>query len=822
MPDQVRFVQDKAELKKVIDINNDQIAFQYLQSIKIFSVKYARQLHKVKFDWPNTFIRQCLRLNFNLLIIRERSPTYEVRISFWHIWQRKFVYLWDDFPGARRFSRIELGVSNFGNDDKFFLADNENIYIVRLVQVEGDKLQLKIDNKLQIHGWDDINDKKVYTVSACHSKIAIKTSSRIILFDVSTGSILFQFSSGHLSENSLTDKYLVYYDLETLQIVVRDAQSSQVISKSVNLEEQTYCRSQISNAIPFHNVRFAIQGSVLTTRLTYREHRASYWDIFIVSSLETYEVFLKYSSQGKVLRKFIPRLIQYGLVVPVKKYTSLVSMSKTITDAAFENQQTEIELPYENPLTRAYIDCLQQPDASPLQFCNELITYNRCKQSFKEYFYAHRLLMLAIQEETIDRGPNHDGEYLKWFDSLYHAGRELHLTSQTERNALKTLLAEAEQVGVIRDAALVLSAHDMTTEYRAQNSTILDLGKELLNRLVHLEDGHSSLVDAFERYKQVQNVTQLVGVALNVIPFVGGSIAAAISAGAEVLEGLAVGDLVGFGLETQNEVIMGSQTMENLLLRYTGDQLERDKLNGMDLEARENLSTHLSSCGVTPEVLRILFRNGAEQRFIHPSQVRLTTCLSPTGKTDVRDKGKARVIVDGLYDSITDPHEDAPKKDSELFEDTSTNSTKMKTNSCETPSNDEHVHRGKHWADVSDGRPSRHLDFSIWSLEELEDFEITKANVRCLKRKNASVLMAAYICGYEPDEFARFETLKDVLYKLFSISNINGLVISNRTVVPTSSLTDIIVQYIRKTHKELCEDVLLNGRVNAFIEEASQ
>lgn len=199
--------------------------------------------------------------------------------------------------------------------------------------------------------------------------------------------------------------------------------------------------------------------------------------------------------------------------------------------------------------------------------------------------------MLAIQDGTIPRPPHHDGEHLKWFDSLYHAGRELNLSSHAKRNALKTLLTEAENVGVIKDAEVILSAHDMTKEYRIQHNTVFGLGKELFNWLVRLEASHSSIADAFKRHKRVQNVTQLVGVALNVIPFVDGSIASAISAGAEVFEGLAVGDLVEFGLRTQNEIIMGSHTMENLLFRYVSDRLESDKVDAMDVQARENNDT---------------------------------------------------------------------------------------------------------------------------------------------------------------------------------------------------------------------------------------
>lgn len=619
---------------------------------------------------------------------------------------------------------------------------------------------------------------------------------------------------------------------KTLQIVVRDARSSQILSKSPylkapnlkkspNLKEQMYSPSRKSNEIPLNRVRFPVEGSVLTTPLTYCIHRENYWDIFIVSSLDTHKVFFKHSLKGEVFRKFIPQVIQYGLFVPVKKHTVLVLLPENIIGTALKNQQTDIEAPHEYPLTMAYINCLEQPDASPLRFCNELITYHRCKRTFKEYFYAHRLLMLAIQDVTIARRTDHDGEHLKWFDSLYQAGRELHLTNQAERNALKTLLSEAEQFGVIKDAALILSAHEMTTEYRAQHSIVLNLGKELFNRLVRLEDSPSSLADSFQHYKQVQNVTQLVVVALNVIPFVGGLIAAAVSAGAEVFEGIAIGELVEFGLETQNEVIMGSQTMENVLLRYASDRLESDKLDEMDVQAHEDLTSHLSSCGATPELLRILFRNGSQQRFIHPSQIGLPSSMSPTsfGEIDVDDNGNLGALVDSRYECETGHHEDARNEDSETLY--SNDNKNLKICNKEHQANYDHVRSGKDVAALSAGGPSRQLDFSTWSLEELEDFEISQANVQSLKRKNAPILMAAYICGYEPDETTRFETLKYVLYKSLSFSNINGLVISNRSVVSVSSLTKIIVDYIRNNYHELCEDVLLKGRINAFVKEAS-
>lgn len=51
---------------------------------------------------------------------------------------------------------------------------------------------------------------------------------------------------------------------------------------------------------------------------------------------------------------------------------------------------------------------------------------------------------------------------------------------------------------------------------------------------------------------------QLIGLVLNLIPFIGGSIASVISVGVDVFEPFAVDDGVTFGLEMNKRAIMGS------------------------------------------------------------------------------------------------------------------------------------------------------------------------------------------------------------------------------------------------------------------------
>lgn len=804
---------------KAAFITETEVALQGHSSIEIYNPKAneSRSLHIPSSDSIGD--NQFFPLNNNTLIVLQHEEIFRNvigRISFWSVPFGKSIRTWRNWPGADQpnkgihsnFTRV--AVLNDNINERLILAQNRSICVIRVKRRRKNKLQPEVVAMPHIQDWNDDSDKRVLAISVHAGKMAIHTNSRIILSNLSNGTTLNQLSinQGVLCENSLTTKYLAYVDWEADQIIVRDVDSFEIVSTFDHLGANMHAGSENHLPVSFKNVTFSIQGSILTVLLTYRQDEEHYWDVCIVSSVETHEILFKRTSESRQYRRFTPQLHRQGLVLPDNNQAIIVTLSQHIINAAFAMENTTIEVHDANPLFSAFIACFQQEDLSVLDLCNELITFDNCKQSLREYFSAHRLLMLGVQEKLIARSTDHGNEHFKWFTSLYNAGSELTICGEEERNLLKSILSEAQKAGLIDSGETVLSAHEMKTEYRTQHNSVLELGIKIVDNLVSIKDDYSSLKNAFELYKKRQNITHLAGIALNLIPFFGGSFASAALAGAEVLEGLAIGEVVEFGLETQTEIMAGSETLENLLFRYTSNRLEREKLDEMSDEARENLIAKFEKCKTTPEVLYTLFRNGANGIFLNPDEIvipQVFPTLSNAQSSNAVDHSAAHHV--GHNAEIL--HDSGEEADRIISNDRHSNSYHNTATSTTSSSN---------LPDVSgDAEPY----LSTWALEDLENFEINKGKVETLKRGDASILLAAHICDYEPEDNDKFEILKDVVHKSFSSLCLNGSSLSNRNRILAPELTDMIFQYIEQNHRDLYKDPLRKVKIMEFIVKAS-
>lgn len=802
-------------LFKAFFISESEVALQYFNSVDIFSVKEMIRVHRVQF---NRGIQQCCQLDGKSLIFRSVHL-----IALWDIPSRLFVCQWKGFPGTGDLN-MRLSATQVGSDN-FIVAHNKCIHKVCLKHrnVEG-KQKFEIVKTHIISGWDDKKDRRLHNLFVHEEKIALITDDRLMLIDFTDGTLLFHIplNQGSSVRNrvTLSGEYLVYFERATSQIVVRSTKtaSTTAVSQSGDLSKLIHYHSNSSHdtstskRFAFSDIYFSVQGKLLLVNLVFRNY-LQHRNVFIASSIDTGSVQYKYSSTTN-FKSHTPYLYPHGLILPENKYISIATVSQELHNAAFPpdlldplSRQTVPE----TPLKTAYLACLQQEKPQLLHFCNQLITYDNCKKSFEEYFCAHRLLMLAIHDKVFEsRTEHHDGEQYIWFESLYLAGRELEVCNTADRRALRILLSEAEKVGVIRDGEVILAALDMTREYRTHHKMVMNLGNEFSRRLIRLEDGHSSLVEAFERYKRVQGMTQLVGVAFNVIPFIGGAIASAVSAGVGVFEGLASGDVVTFGLEISKDLILESETMEKRLLYFVGCQLEGDNLEKLDDDIRKQLMSQLNECGATPEMLRCLFLNGAEEHYLNLfSTVAGSSSTIPSipfehvqyqkssrfANSQERVTGKERdhqsfpeVKRAFVYDHHSKPHFAEREKE---------DGSNMYTPTTTTGSN---------------------MDLTSWTLEELEEFDLTMVNVSRLKRKSAAVLLAAFLCQYDSDAEDKFSALSDILLGCFREKDIDGLVLADRTICDASELAELIMDYIDSS-KEFKKNAFLKGKVNVFLKK---
>lgn len=119
--------------------------------------------------------------------------------------------------------------------------------------------------------------------------------------------------------------------------------------------------------------------------------------------------------------------------------------------------------------------------------------------------------------------------------------------------------------------------------------------------------------------------------------------------------------------------------------------------------------------------------------------------------------------------------------------------------------------------DVKSGLEWKGFDLTSYAVDQLVDFHITRDNVEKLKMKSAAALLAAFVCRFDPERRERFETLTRVLEDCFREHDIDGLVVSDREVVPAEDLADMIVKYVREHHEEVSGDMLLKGKIKAFL-----
>lgn len=118
-------------------------------------------------------------------------------------------------------------------------------------------------------------------------------------------------------------------------------------------------------------------------------------------------------------------------------------------------------------------------------------------------------------------------------------------------------------------------------------------------------------------------MTDLVGIALNIIPFLGGSIAAAVTAGAELAQGLQISDTVAGSLQVSIDMISKSSTFEQGILRCVSNSLRKE-----EFKRRDELLKILNKCGVTIDELQNILDCGIQR--IDDVQMRGNDELNPT------------------------------------------------------------------------------------------------------------------------------------------------------------------------------------------------
>lgn len=393
------------------------------------------------------------------------------------------------------------------------------------------------------------------------------------------------------------------------------------------------------------------------------------------------------------------------------------------------------------PIEHMYQECIKTGKRAR-SFCEQL-SENLYDGSLFEFYCAHRLLMMAIQDGEIEKSPHHNGEQFKWHKLIYSQSESMQLQKAEETKELKRILIEAIEFNVIESVTHYLSANE-------KNQTISFIGKQLFMRLAQVEATSVNLELVFQRYRRLKGMTELMGVAFNVIPFLDGSTATAISAGAKLAEGFQISDVESESLQVLVDTISRSPTFEQGILKCVAIALRKE-----EIKERAELVQSLERCGESMEELQKVLDSGIIGNDYQGNQhYEDSNCLYnakgntgqiSTGAPGERsDETTAEDLLLGVRISSTDnnnPENEIPFK----------------------------------------GDDSKHeLNFSNlegWKMSEFRKLSEDKAMVRLLSIRQCSFFVAALILLFDDDLEDEFRKLQPLVYGINVSRMISGKVL---------------------------------------------
>ncbi len=150
----------------------------------------------------------------------------------------------------------------------------------------------------------------------------------------------------------------------------------------------------------------------------------------------------------------------------------------------------------------------------PVDVCHTLIRYSYCRVSLAEWYCAHQIL--------IDASAEHESNVSHWFQNLYLALKEVQIQSDEDDLIAKRCLREARDIGVIESIDSILSAMHITNSLEEEVRMVHRTGTFILDQVMRIDTRFGMLQASCERYRKFQLYSQCVGIALQLIPIVGG------------------------------------------------------------------------------------------------------------------------------------------------------------------------------------------------------------------------------------------------------------------------------------------------------------
>lgn len=147
----------------------------------------------------------------------------------------------------------------------------------------------------------------------------------------------------------------------------------------------------------------------------------------------------------------------------------------------------------------------------------------RCKAPSPPYCPASLHPLNTANDLLLPPTLNHASNNNHWFLELYSAARRIQFTNEHDLRLVQECLKEAKAVGVIETVEAALGDAVVCQQVKEEIRTLHRAGIRICLRVLEIEGRMKRLEESFRSYRMTQSTSQLVGIALQLIPDMWGS-----------------------------------------------------------------------------------------------------------------------------------------------------------------------------------------------------------------------------------------------------------------------------------------------------------
>lgn len=594
----------------------------------------------------------------------------------------------------------------------------------------------------------------IWSSEVCGDKIALvfKYKKKLNIFDCTAFKITAQLDlSPHLEEGfqlGRMRKFDVSFP-DRVVFCVGDSQHSQLkflILDNANLELQnsfivrnpTYSSLKENSAIDSRgNLWIDVEKSIIRI-----QYRCTYYYLILELSMDEEKITKSYGFHAKMIIQ--PNIKSIRNAAIVSEEGDHLMLACKFADTSNNSEEEIVQFSnlsiMQGPIEQLYQEYIRS-EKRAVHFCEQLSS-NLFKDSLFEFYCAHRLLMMGIHDGDIQKSPHHNGVKFKWHDVIYSTIRNFRVETPEESKEINLILTEAAKYKLIESASQYQETTEGIMEFAEQGGNISNMQKQLFLRLVQLETTNKNLDPALKRFKNYCGMTELMGIALNVIPFLSGSIAVAVKSGAYIMQGLPTSDTLSDSLQVSLDTISNSPTFEQGFLKCVVNSLKKEEVkDGVEL------STSLAKCGITINQLQKILGTGLN------------------GTVDNNDGKKNREPTS------------AENHAGIVGQSSTVDSLKLDLSISESA-----IQENKSYSitEILGVVKRDNVDLSTleqWTISEFKKLNEDKETVRLLTIRQCSFFVAALMLLFDDDLEERFRKLQPFLLRVLRSRMISGIVL---------------------------------------------